>query len=248
MQLILVYKLLRIYQTVNLIDITATSFRYEQADIIRHEAAKLVISLYETKPVNMYWWVESSVFPPPFFPFPHLHQVLGTKHITVTREIGCRFNTRSVSTCYTNSWSWSSGLREPSSPSIILLVMLALWTRRTSACTTSDIGGLNSGSGWNSEGFGWYNSDPWCSVMNMLANCIVPGVKVIYLDTQRNDVCETGQGFGRVQALERWVDHPVQRIDVMQLGRCPPDKWLLCPESSAETIVWHNSQGSGLRN
>jgi hypothetical protein len=54
MQLILVYKLLRIYQTVNLIDITATSFRYEQADIIRHEAAKLVISLYETKPVNMY--------------------------------------------------------------------------------------------------------------------------------------------------------------------------------------------------
>lgn len=153
-----------------------------------------------------------------------------------------------VSTCYTNSWSWSSGLREPSSPSIILLVMLALWTRRTSACTTSDIGGLNSGSGWNSEGFGWYNSDSWCSVMNMLANCIVPGVKVIYLDTQRNDVCETGQGFGRVQALERWVDHPVQRIDVMQLGCCPPDKWLLCPESSAATIVWHNSQGSGLRN
>jgi hypothetical protein len=46
------------------------------------------------------------------------------------------------------SWSRSSGRREVS-PSSILFVMLALCTSRTNACTTSDIGGLNSGSGCN---------------------------------------------------------------------------------------------------
>lgn len=35
-----------------------------------------------------------------------------------------------------------------------------------------------------------------------------------YLDTQGENVGETGQGLGRVQALERRVDHVVQCIDV----------------------------------
>jgi hypothetical protein len=83
------------------------------------------------------------------------------------------------SLCYMNSWSWSSGRREASSPSSVLLVILALWTRRTNACTTSDIGGLNSGSGWNSSGVGSYNSDDqYMHVRLVRTNCIlkfIPG-------------------------------------------------------------------------
>jgi hypothetical protein len=43
-----------------------------------------------------------------------------------------------------------------------------------------------------------------------------------YLDTQGEHVGEPGQGLGRVQTLERRVDHAVQCIDVVQLGSRPP--------------------------
>jgi stress response protein YsnF len=51
----------------------------------------------------------------------------------------------------------------------------------------------------------------------------------VYLDTQRDRVGEAGEGFPRVQTLQRRVDHPVQRADVVQLRRGPSDQRLLRP-------------------
>lgn len=59
--------------------------------------------------------------------------------------------------------------------------------------------------------------------------------EVLYLDTQGEHVSESGQRLGRVQALERRIHHPVQRIDVMELGRRPPHEWLLWPRLGAVT-------------
>jgi hypothetical protein len=59
----------------------------------------------------------------------------------------------------------------------------------------------------------------------------------LYLDTQRDDISETGEWLGRVKTLESWINHPIQCIDVVQLGGCPPDKGLLRPVSRAAIDV-----------
>lgn len=116
--------------------------------------------------------------------------------------------------------------------------MLALWTRRTSACTTSDIGGLNSGSGCTSKGLVHIAR----ILMYTCTDFVVCGDWSSYLDTQSNNIGKTGEGFGGVKTLECRINHLVQGVNVMQLGSSPPDKWLLWSGPRTVMMLWNNSQ------
>jgi hypothetical protein len=45
----------------------------------------------------------------------------------------------------------------------------------------------------------------------------------LYLDTECDGVSESRERFGRVQSLQCWINHLIQRVDVVQLGSSPPD-------------------------
>jgi hypothetical protein len=47
---------------------------------------------------------------------------------------------------------------------------------------------------------------------------------VLHLNTKGDGIGEAGEGFGRVQPLQRGVDHLVQRVDVVQLRSSPSDQ------------------------
>ena len=63
-----------------------------------------------------------------------------------------------------------------------------------------------------------------------MVSCSTHVLTVLYLGTQVHTWTQSAttsakrERFGRVKALECWIDHPVQGVDVMQLGSCPPDK------------------------
>lgn len=103
-------------------------------------------------------------------------------------------------------------------------MMLALCIRRTSCCTTSDIGGRNSGSGCKKNNaflifFHRRDRDGLCAA-------IAAKNARTYLDADGDDVGETGEGLGRVQPVQRRVDHPGKEIDVVELRGCPSDERL----------------------
>jgi len=127
--------------------------------------------------------------------------------------------------------------------------MPALCTSRTSDCTTSDIGGRNSGSGCVEVAF---QQRQKCSTSVGVAVTVreLHELKAIFhLDTQGDGVGEAGEGFRRVQPLQRGVYHLVQRVNVVKLRRGPPDQRLLGPRPSpavsSEGRCWFRIQMTG---
>lgn len=106
-------------------------------------------------------------------------------------------------------------------------MMAALCIRRTSCCTTSDIGGRNSGSGCKKK-----KKNKKTSLFSHrrdrdgLCAAIAAKNARTYLDADGDDVGETGEGLGRVQPVQRRIDHPGEEIDVVELRGCPSDERL----------------------